>query len=641
MRHSQQALFLALICAAGLGASAQATAPPAPAHSGNSTTVVDSSSHPSAQKASATESTATAPAPKAADSAAVAITDAERSALTVLRYDCDVHLTPETHTLSADVHMTVRNDGAQPLQRIALQISSTLQWDFLHANGTNLTLATHTIDNDIDHTGQVDEAVAVLPHPLAPGATLTLDALYSGTVEQSATRLERLGAPSDVALASEWDRIEPGFTGLRGVGNVVWFPVSMPPALLGEGTRLFNEIGQWKLREQTARLRLHVVVEYKDNAPNLAVLNGIVVPPDAGAGVDAAADAAMLPANVLRVASFTLAQGPIGFHAVGLFVLTRQKSAADGIDVYARDGDEDLTANYAKAATMVRPLAEQWFGAHPKRPIVVIDLPEQDDLPSEDRNILFAPLRQADAQDLTPVLAHMASHTYFTSPRVWMSEGVAQFFTTLWTEEVAGRAAAIQQLNSQRGALALAEPAQPGPDAGQSLIAAYSDIYYRDKSAFVFWMLRGILGDGALGQALRAYDPALDREPSYFQRTVQSVHAKSLEWFFDDWIYRDRGLPDLSIASVYTRALLLHGGTKNYLTSVEVQNDGPCAAQVPITVQTSATEQNTSVFVPAHGKGTVRVVLPNPAQTVTANDGTVPETGTGTHQTHIDAPPAQ
>ncbi len=639
MHNGQRAFFLALTCAAGMGASAQATAPPASAHSNNSSTVLYSRSRQSTQKASATESTATASTPKASGSTAVAITDAERSALTILRYDCDVHLTPETHTLSADAHMTVRNDGAQPLQRIALQISSTLQWDFLHANGANLTLSAHTIDDDIDHTGQVDEAVAILPHPLAPGATLALDALYSGAVEPSAERLERLGAPSDVALASEWDRIEPGFTGLRGVGNVVWFPVSLPPALLGEGTRLFNEIGQWKLREQATLIRLHVVVEYRDNAPNLAVLNGIVVPQDAGA--DTAADAARLPANVLRVASFTLAQGPIGFHAVGLFVLTRQKSAADGIDVYAREGDEDLTANYAKAAMMVRPLAEQWLGAHPKRPIVVIDLPEQDDLPSEDRNILFAPLRQADAQDLTPVLAHMEGHAFFQSPRVWMNEGVAQFFTTLWTEHVAGRAAAIQQLNSQRGALALAEPAQPGKDAGQSLIEAYSDIYYRDKSTFVFWMLRGILGDGALGQALRAYDPALDREPSYLQRTVQSVHPKDLEWFFDDWIYRDRGLPDLSIASVYTRALLLHGGTKNYLTSVEVQNDGPSAAQVPVTVQTSATEQNTSVFVPAHGKSTVRVVLPNPAQTVTANDGTVPETGTGTHQTHIDAPPAQ
>ena len=154
-------------------------------------------------------------------------------------------------------------------------------------------------------------------------------------------------------------------------------------------------------------------------------------------------------------------------------------------------------------------------------------------------------------------------------------------------------------------------------------------------------MLRGILGDGALGQALRSYNPALDREPSYFQRTVQSAHAKSLEWFFDDWIYRDRGLPDLDIANVYTRALLLHGGAKKYLTSVEVRNDGSCAAQVPVSVQTIDAQDAASVFVPAQGKATVRVVMQNPAQTITVNDGTVPEVGTAEHQTHIADAPAQ
>ncbi len=633
----RQTIFLgALTCTISLSAAAQTTPPPASGNGSKSTVVVFSRSSKGAQSPAVSAGATPSSSSKAAAPAALAITDAERSALTMLRYDCDVHLTPATHTLSADVHMTVRNDGAQPLRRIALQISSTLQWNFVHASGANLTFAAHILDSDLDHTGQVDEAVAVLDHPLPPGSTLPLDVLYSGTVEQSAARLVRLGAPDDVALASEWDRIEPGFVGLRGVGNVVWLPVSVPPALLGEGTRLFNEIGQWKLREQAAQIRLHVVVEYKDDAPNVAVLNGMLTQPDAQTAPEAT-----LPANVLRVASFTLAQQPIGFRAPGLFVLTRKKISADGIEIYAQDSDEDLAANYEKAVPLVRPLAEQWFGTHPQRPIVVIDLPEQDDLPSEDRNILFAPLRQADAQDLTPVLAHMESHAYFQSQRVWMDEGVAQFFTTLWTEHIAGRAAAIQQLNSQRGALALAEPAQPGPHVGQSLIEAYSDIYYRDKAAFVFWMLRDILGDGALGQALRAYKPELDREPSYFQRTVQSVHAKDIEWFFDDWIYRDRGLPDLSIANVYTRALLLHGGVKKYLTSVEIQNSGTCAAQVPVTVQAPSSEESNSVLVPAHGKATMRVVLPNAAQTVTANDGTVPEVGTGAHQTHVTIAPAQ
>ena len=165
----------------------------------------------------------------------VTVTDAERASLTFLAYDGEVHLVPSEHSLSMRVRITVRNDGQQPLQRLALQISSSLAWYSIHANGNSLPFVAHTIDSDIDHTGKLDEAVVTLPQPLAAGATLSLDVLYSGTVGQSAERLLRIGAPANVALTSDWDRIAPEFTGLRGFGNVIWFPVSHPTGAAGPG----------------------------------------------------------------------------------------------------------------------------------------------------------------------------------------------------------------------------------------------------------------------------------------------------------------------------------------------------------------------------------------------------------------------
>ena len=173
-----------------------------------------------------------------------------------------------------------------------------------------------------------------------------------------------------------------------------------------------------------------------------------------------------------------------------------------GLDIYSRADNKGAASTYQTVFTQTRPMVEQWLGTHPKRPVVLVDLPDANDLPFEERNILFLPL-QTNATDDTvgPVLAHMLGHSYFISPRVWLNEGVAQFMTLLWIEQRAGVSTAIGQMDSHRAALAIAETSDPGVNPGQSLIQAWSDIYYRDKSTNVLWMLRNIIGDEALGKA--------------------------------------------------------------------------------------------------------------------------------------------
>ena len=82
--------------------------------------------------------------------------------------------------------------------------------------------------------------------------------------------------------------------------------------------------------------------------------------------------------------------------------------------------------------------------------------------------------------------------------------------------------------------------------AGDSLANATGEVFYRTKAAAVWWMLRDIVGDDALKQALQAYRkaPTLDRDPAGLERTLEKFSHKDLRWFFDDWVYRDRGLPD-------------------------------------------------------------------------------------------------
>ncbi len=574
--------------------------------------------------------------------AASLVFDAERTALTFTSYNFEVHLDPARHSISVKAHLTARNDGAKPLGRIALQLSSALSWYSIHVDGKTVKFQTESIESDIDHTGRLTEAVAPLSTPVAPGKSVDLDVIYSGTMQQSAERLLRLGAPAKIADASEWDRVGPSFTALRGFGNAIWFPVSTAPVLLGEGARMFDSVGKWKLRQSGAQISMHVLVEYLDTRPNIAFLNGYAVQPDPespGPGVAATPVHAPDSASdtTPRVASFTLPRGRLGFSALSLMVMNAPVSHFPGMDVYSRDGNEQSAKAYEKIAENSRPLIEQWLGSHPKRPVLLVGLPDSDDLPFEDRNILLLPLKANPVNDSAgPVLAHMLSHSYFISPRPWLEEGVAQWMTLLWIEQRAGRTTAIGQMESHRAALALAETSDPGVDPGQSLIDAWSDIYYRDKAADVLWMLRDLAGDVALGKTLTAYKSTEDREPAYFQRLLQKASGKDLEWFFDDWVYRDRGLPDLHIASAYRRPILTkNSSVRNSLVSVDVHNDSFCSAEVPVTVESASATQTRRLLVPSHTRSALRVLSDSAPERAIVNDGSVPEVRTTRHSQPI------
>ena len=77
------------------------------------------------------------------------------------------------------------------------------------------------------------------------------------------------------------------------------------------------------------------------------------------------------------------------------------------------------------------------------------------------------------------------------------------------------------------------------------------ELYLRGKGGFVLWMLRDMVGDDAMQRSFGGYRGGADKDPGYLQRLVQANSKRDLEWFFDDWVYRDRGLPDFHVESVY------------------------------------------------------------------------------------------
>lgn len=564
-------------------------------------------------------------APEQTKPNAVTATDAERSAVFITSFDLELRLLPLQNAMNMRAKITVKNDSLIPLGKIPLQISSSLDWIEVRrfddaGTSANIPLYVRLLDSDIDHTGQVHEDVIVLEQPLAAGASLSLELLYAGTVTLTARRLERIGTPHEAAVHTDWDRIDPNFVALRGFGNTLWHPAAAPPVLLGDGARLFQAIATWKERESHARVHMQVTLEYVGEQPNLTLLNG------QRAGV-ASAPAASAEIDGPRILTATTKSSELGFAAPSVFVATLQEKSRDGVRVFAGPQHEESGAAWQAAARSVTPMLERWLGKERKRELLVVDLPEQTDAPFALDNILFHPLRPASVRPLPSLLADALTHAYFISPRLWLSQGVPEFISSLWTEQNEGREAALAELEIARAPLALAEPDKPGSE-GEPLIRAASEVYSRTKSEYVLWMLRSLLGDDALASALKEYRAEDDKSPKYFQQLCENASHQDLEWFFEDWVYRDAGLPSLSITAVHSRAV----PPGPYLTEVEIGNTGNATASVTVTVRAGPATTTQSIRVGARGSAVTRFVMPAKPDSVMVNDGTVPEAESSRHK---------
>ena len=181
--------------------------------------------------------------------------------------------------------------------------------------------------------------------------------------------------------------------------------------------------------------------------------------------------------------------------------------------------------------------------------------------------------------------------------------------------------------------LSLAEPASDS----QTLLLARDPVYYRTKATYVFWMLRDLAGDNALARALRAYQPGSDTTGAGFEQVLERESGKDLQWFFQDWVNRDRGLPDLSITGVYPNKASAPG---SYIVAVDVANSGTAEAEVPVSVSSGTTTVTERLRIPAKSRISHRFLLQGEPAEVAVNDGTVPEVEASVHRRTLAVPAA-
>ena len=550
----------------------------------------------------------------------------DREAFTIISYDLKVQVEPDQHRLAARGKIALRNDLPAPQKIAALQISSSLDWHSIRAGDKALQFVTQPYTSDIDHTGALSEAIVTLPEAVASKSTIELEIAYEGVILLDATRLTRIGAPEAQANSSDWDQISIGFTAVRGVGYVAWYPIATGVANLSEGNDLFEVLGRWKGREAGSKIHLRISTSRESSErPSELLINH----PGCLAVVEQVSPAQQLSADCVYQ--------PLGSAAPAFIIADYALLHRPGIDIHFLPGHDALAARFADAAEKLMPLVTEWFGASRER-AQTAELADPDAAPFESGALLLTPLASADSKQVGLIAAHQLTHASFPSFRPWIEEGVAHFAQALYLEQQKGRQAALDYMGLHRSAFNDAEKQTTTPrsedSANRSLVNTSIEELYRSKAMYVWWMLRDMLGEQALKKAFAAYRPEQDNDASYMPRLIQAQTQRDLQWFFDDWVYHDGGLPDFKVESAFSRKT----SDGAYIVTITVDNVGGAGAEVPVTVRFGGGETTKRLEMRARNKGAIRVEVPSAPQEIVVNDGGVPESDMTNNVFKIETP---
>ena len=537
----------------------------------------------------------------------------DREAFTFTRYDLDVRVEPAQQRLAVRGSITLRNDSSSAQKNAVLQISSSLSWRSIQSEGKLFQFLSQPYTSDVDHTGELSEAIVRLPHEVPSGGSVELSIGYEGVILLDATRFTRIGMPKEAAVHSDWDQIGPAFSAVRGVGYVAWYPIAIEAGNLSQGRSLFEAIGRWKKHAQNAEMKIKLRVETNPGGTRPKMLCGEDEP---------------WPSELTtepQEFSIDCHYSQLGLRAPSFVIANYAVLDRPVVQIAYRAEHRSNAEKFAQAADTVAPFVTDWFGSIRSK-AQVAELFDSGASPFESGTVLLAPLSDTDPKLLQMALVHELTHAAFPSPRPWIYEGLAHFAQAAYREHQESRSAALDFMGLHRTAVVDAEKAfntDPKDSAAKddSLISTMTDEFYRSKAAYVWWMLRDLLGEGPLKKVLAAYKATEDRDSAYFQRLVQAETKRDLQWFFDDWVYHDRGLPDFRIESAFAR----QASQGNYLVTITVENLGAASAEVPVTVRFDGGATSERVEVRGNAKGVVRIAAAKPPTEIAVNDGSVPE----------------
>jgi hypothetical protein len=552
----------------------------------------------------------------------------DREAFTFTSYNLDVRIEPEQQRLAVRGKITLRNDAGSPQKILSLQISSTLDWRSIQLKGQPAQFVSHPYTSDIDHTGALSEAIVTLLKEIPPKGVVELEVGYEGIIPLDATRLTRIGVPAEIAQHSDWDMIDKSFTAVRGIGYVAWYPIATESANLSEGNSVAETVARWKAREPQAQMKIKLS-HSGEGTPTTLLCDG-----KAGGATTYEQMGRAYLSNT--ECAFDNLGKTVPLFVIGLFEGLDQPP----VNISYMPGQKSVAETYGLAVQLAVPFAAEWFGPL-KGPAEargeVVELSDPEAAPYESGNMLLTPLnRDSKVAQITTV--HQLTHAAFFSPRPWIDEGLAHFAQAVYRERESGRQSALDFMGLHRPALAEAEKAldrerSQNTGADESLISTSIEDLYRSKALYVWWMLRDMIGDDALKKAIAAYRADADTAPSYMQHLIEAQTKSDLGWFFDDWVYRDRGLPDFKVAAVYP----WEPSGNAHVVTVTVENLGNAAAEVPLILKMEEGQVTKRLLVRGKAKAILRIEAVSAPREIVVNDGSVPESDMSNNMYKIEA----
>ncbi|MCY4544108.1 MAG: M1 family metallopeptidase [Gemmatimonadetes bacterium] len=148
------------------------------------------------------------------------------------------------------------------------------------------------------------------------------------------------------------------------------------------------------------------------------------------------------------------------------------------------------------------------------------------------------------------VVAHEIAHQWFGDSvtesdwhHLWLSEGFATYFGALFFEEADGVERFHQMLSRSRARYIEANRRAPAPIFNPAITDLFDllNAYNYSKGGLVLHMLRGLMGDEAFFDGIRRFyrefrdQTVLTRD---FQAVMETRYGNSLDWFFEQWIFR-------------------------------------------------------------------------------------------------------
>jgi len=154
------------------------------------------------------------------------------------------------------------------------------------------------------------------------------------------------------------------------------------------------------------------------------------------------------------------------------------------------------------------------------------------------------------------LFAHEIAHQWFGDAvselnwhHIWLSEGFATYFTSLYLEYQQGRDEFVNSMKNQRKRIIDYSKKNLAPviDTSQIVSIDLLNTNSYQKGGWFLHMLRNELGDELFWKCIRTYYKKFEYRNALtedFQEVVESISGKDFDYFFKQWLYKS-GQPQL------------------------------------------------------------------------------------------------